>query len=662
MEGDLMRDSQGSLSLLKDWYNDFIDATNKARGEAEKDRDYYDGIQWTDAEIKELNNRGQPVVTVNRIGPKLNYILGSEIRTRTDPHAYPRNPASDQEAADAATDALRYVDDAEELDQKFSEAAESGLIEGYGGAIIEVEQAGDRDIDVRVRHIPWDRIWYDPHSRKRDFSDARYIGVCTWMDTSDVIDLYGDGARAVIEATASQAFVTSDTFEDRPSKHSWWDRNRKRVLVSECYWREGRAWKYAHYSGGGFLREPAPVPFANERGGTECPVVLWSAFVDRQNQRYGIVRMMRSPQDELNKRRSKALHLLSVRQIIAEKGAVDDPDDARQEAARPDGYLEVMPGMRFELNPSADFTSGHLALLAEAKGEINATGPSSTSVAESPTMSGRAFIARQQAASMQLEPVFDSFRRFKRAVFRQIWCRIRQYWTFEKWVRIRDDEEKAGFRFVGLNRRMGRGERLQELLAKGVPLPSAVGMLGIPDVRRVLTEVMQVVSAQMQQVQPGQLPPEAMQRFVLGMLLRHPEMQLELKVNDIERLGVDIILDETPDVTVIEQEEYENLSTVGPMLVQAGFPAPMFAQMLIEASQFRNKKKMLEIIRQAQAPNPQAQQMQQQQAAMAIQGQVADIRKTLAQAAQSEASASKTAAETQLVGRGPSAMMPLPSL
>ena len=61
-----------------------------------------------------------------------------------------------------------------------------------------------------------------------------------------------------------------------------------------------------------------------------CPLFMQSAYVDRNNNRYGEVRPMISPQDEINKRRSKALHLLTMRQTKAERGAVDDVDLMKQ--------------------------------------------------------------------------------------------------------------------------------------------------------------------------------------------------------------------------------------------------------------------------------------------------------------------------------------------
>jgi len=51
----------------------------------------------------------------------------------------------------------------------------------------------------------------------------------------------------------------------------------------------------------------------NEEKETEHAYEFASAFVDRDGGRYGAARQLLDVQDEINKRRSKALHLMSVR-------------------------------------------------------------------------------------------------------------------------------------------------------------------------------------------------------------------------------------------------------------------------------------------------------------------------------------------------------------
>jgi hypothetical protein len=65
------------------------------------------------------------------------------------------------------------------------------------------------------------------------------------------------------------------------------------------YWRRGRA------------------RISTRRSKPDNAIVAMSCYVDRENNRMGIGRDMRSPQDEFNKRRQKLLHMLNNRQVQA---------------------------------------------------------------------------------------------------------------------------------------------------------------------------------------------------------------------------------------------------------------------------------------------------------------------------------------------------------
>ncbi|HKY21287.1 MAG TPA: hypothetical protein VJM31_08715, partial [Vicinamibacterales bacterium] len=82
-----------ALARLISYYEDSVTATFSARNLAERDRDYYDNKQWTSEEEQKLKDRGQAPIVINRIKPKIDFLLGTERQTRTDPHAFPRNPA-----------------------------------------------------------------------------------------------------------------------------------------------------------------------------------------------------------------------------------------------------------------------------------------------------------------------------------------------------------------------------------------------------------------------------------------------------------------------------------------------------------------------------------------------------------------------------------------
>jgi hypothetical protein len=56
-------------------------------------------------------------------------------------------------------------------------------------------------------------------------------------------------------------------------------------------------------------------------------------------------------------------------------------------------------------------------------------------------ISGRAFMARQQGGLTQLAHIYSRLLTGKKRVYRQMWARIRQLWTEQKWVRVTDNDD-----------------------------------------------------------------------------------------------------------------------------------------------------------------------------------------------------------------------------
>lgn len=559
------------LATLVQWYEAAEQATADSRAEAERDRDYRNGSQWTASEIATLQKRKQPIVTIDRIGPKVDFLLGMEAGQRNDPKAYPRTPKEEQ-GASAATDSLRYVMQANEWDAIRSDAFDNFIVEGSCGADVFVEEGRD-GYEIRVRHIPWDRMFFDPHSRRKDFSDAKYKGQFLWMDADEAAARWPDGADLFESALSTETTGPGDTFDDVP-KFRWADPKRKRVrVVSMWSYEGGGKCFYSVFTKAGIL-ERMESPYTDEDGRQVDGFVFGSCFVDRDGSRFGVVRRWISLQDEINKRRSKAMHLLSVRQVKAEKGAVEDVAKARAELARPDGYVEVTPGMVFEPLPTNDMAAAQFQLLQEAKSEIDAVGVNAAlSGTEGRVMSGRALMARSEQGLNELGPAFDAFKRWQLQVYRRVWMCVRQFWTAEKWIRVTDDADNV--RFVGLNQPMTMGEQLlEEARQQGV-----------------------------------QITPEMQQQAAMD-----PRMQQIVGVkNNVAEMDVDIILDAVPATASLQAEQFQMLADM------AGKGVPIPPSALIEASSLRDKQKILEAMNGGTKDIPPQVQQAMQAAAQRIQ-------------------------------------------
>ena len=579
-----------SLETLVQYFEDSASSSDDARTESERARDYYDGIQLTSEEVTELKKRQQPPVIFNRIQPKIDFLLGSERRQRTDPKAFPRTPNHDG-AADAATDGIRYVLDNNNFDVIASDVFENGLIEGTGGVSIEV----DRDtLDIIIKRVAWDRYFYDPHSREKDHSDCRYDGVVMWMDFDEAKERWGDKAEQ-LDTQMEHVLSTGQTFEDKPTSRQWFDSRRKRVMVVQINFKHNSRWMTAIYTKGVFLEDPKESTYVDEIGKPENPLVMASMKVDREGNRYGAVKGLIDIQDEINKRRSKALHLLNTNQTFSKEGHLKNIARFKREANKPNGHLEFPAngtfGQDFGIIPDAGLVASQFQMYQESINQMDAV---SANAALSGTadqgLSGRAVQALQQGGSIELAPLFDVHHQWKRRVARAIWSRIKQFWKEEKWVRVTDDEENL--KWVGLNTPMTLAEQ------------AVMERTGLP-----LTDVKTQFGPQIQQV-----------------IAQDPQLGQIVEVeNNVAEIDVDIILEEVPDTVNLQGEQFDLLVKMYQANPQSeANPNGIPWDEVVMMSTLRNKDR---ITGKEQTPEQRAQAEQRMQ----IQQQQAQMQEVLAQ-------------------------------
>lgn len=560
-----------NLGRLVQYYESAEDASSPARIKSERDRDYVDNKQLTQDEYDALVKRGQPPISFNVIRSRVAFLQGLEKKQRRDPKAFPRNRPDDAEAADAFTDGMRYVIEEADYQSARSEAWDNICVEGYGGVEVSAVQKRDGSYDFNISHIPWSRLGADPHSCKPDFSDAKYLFQVLWLDHEDALGRYRDNPNApdILENAYSSATSVTETYGDKPKWQIWADGKRKRVRVVMMWYLEGGSWKYCEFTKAGRLLESEGA-YVDEEGETYCPWVLESDHIDRENNRYGEVRDLIDPQDEINKRRSKALDLLSRCGVIADEGAVESVATARKELAKPDFYIAKTPGSEFTIVTGSELAAGQAQLGQQAMDYIAQAGPNAALLGKGvEDQSGRAIEAQQQGGLIEHGNLLDSLRRLDRRVFRIVALMIKQFWTAEKWIRVTDSPDSV--RFVGLN--------VQEPMMQQVENPMTGEMVEVPAV----------------DPWTGQ-----------------PVMQIR---NNVAELDLDIIVADAPDVISLQGENYQAFVE----LMKSGLPPPLL-KIAIEmnpAMTSKVKKQVSEMIDQLaqqgqqgpQQPSPEQQEM-----------------------------------------------------
>jgi hypothetical protein len=447
------------LRRLVRWFEESEEASREAREKAERDQDYYDNKQLTQEDVNKLRDRGQPPIAINLIRRKVDTLRGMEVKQRSDPKAWPRTPA-DADHAEIATDTLRFVFDSAKYNTKVRKwVFKDILVPGWGGVQLQLTAENRPDKIARALQVkpnkrlnwkrtPWDRMFWDPHSAEHDFSDCLYRGLVLWKDKETALDMYRDdpNAQAIISSTFDNNRV-GDTYDDKP-RSQWVDASRKRIRIVQIWWKEMGDVMWAEFVQGGIL-SGGPSPFVDEYGDA-CDNFVWqSCYVDRDNNRHGIVRDMIDPQDEVNKRRSKSLHLLTVRQVVSDQGAVQDIEKAKKQLARPDGWIEKTPGLELEIIQNADLSSGQMQLLQHATAELEKMGPDESLQGRGSATSGRDRQAQQQAALISPGTIMDDLMWLDHRCYVLAWATVQKEWTAPQFIRVTDNDDAP--RFVGLN-------------------------------------------------------------------------------------------------------------------------------------------------------------------------------------------------------------------
>jgi len=568
---------------LKREYLDYLSNKSEEIKEQQDARRYYHGSQYTAAQIKALNRRKQPVVTFNRIGRKINAVVGLLEKQRQDPRGYPRTPEH-EDGAEIATSVLRYVLDQQDWAAKSPICGMDGAVDGLAGIEIILEQGDKGDIEVGFETIDPGSFFYDPRSLKADFSDARYMGIGKWADLDAAIEMYPDKETELRNSTESGSDLTSNP--DTDNKWVSGSENSKRVRIIDHWYIKGGVWHYCIYTGSVLLDEGESY-LIDEKGKTFCKYIVYSANVDQDGDRYGFVRNMKSSQDEINSRRSKAMHIGNTRRIIVRDGQGLDVEKIRTEAVRPDGVIVVPPGADmpvFDDAHAGQELNAQLGFLQDAKTEIENYGfnPAlmGTGVSD---MSGRAIALQQQAGIAELGPYLLAYKGWKLRVYRAIWNSVQRHWTTERWIRVTDDEDLA--QFMQINQ-------------------PAVDEFGYP--------VMDQATGQ------------------------------QALINQLGALDVDIIIDEGPDTVNMQADAYDTLS----IMAQKGGQVP--PEVLIELSPLAGaqKKKVLGMIEQARQQAMQAPPEQQAAVQIELKAKAADAAKTEAEVSKVVAETAKIKSET----------------
>jgi hypothetical protein len=469
-------EGQIDVAQLESWFNEQCDAHVENRREQLRDCDYYDHDQIDEATERALALRNQAPLVYNLVKPVVDWVIGTERRTRVDWKVHPRKPEG-QEDAELKTGVLKFIEDANQLGFERSRAFSDCVKAGVGWIREYFQRDAEDGPPIMAGHVDWRCVRWDAYSRADDLRDCRSLTIERQVDLDYAIAMFPDQASNLREAALSVTdpglmFIEDDImlpqvfhgqalpFGRMTGRSNIDKRSRARVRLIETEYKrivttrrvKALASDYAELDGlsfdpsdgalndlvqqqriaiedkpiqkiwiaiwhPGFLCAHLESPYSHNRFSL---TPTWCYRRHRDGMPYGMIRGLRDPQDEYNKRKSKALFLLSTNRVHAEEDAIAkgiDEEEFLEEAAKPNGFLKyaknALAEKRAFIEHNTDLGAAHVQLAdAAARHIFEASGTTRENLGlDSDAKSGRAILAKQQQGAVATAEIFDNYRR-----------------------------------------------------------------------------------------------------------------------------------------------------------------------------------------------------------------------------------------------------------
>lgn len=480
-EGSIAIGRNEHLDKFKEWFKKSVQAADEWREESKEDREFYIGKQWKESDKRTLEDAKRPAITINRIKPLVNVLSGYQRLNRYDIEFLPRTN-DDMALAQVRKGITKYILDASHYNYEESDVFIDSIVGGLGWFEVGYQFDWERmDGDAFVRRVsPYD-IYTDPESRDKYLRDAKFIIRARWVDKEELTSIYPEH-KDEIEAQTS-LYMTEEK-EDMNEK-LWWQHDTKKIRFAECWYKKvvrkkvyilrtgetatqvtseqlvlGMVSDVKEYSAtevhlmsffDNVVLEDMKSPY--EHG--EFPFVPFSCYYQGDDDiPSGIVRDLKDPQREINKRRSQELHILNTQSNggwLAEQGAMtaEQKSKFKANASTPGALLEVgvgaLTGGRLQrLEPQATPRNTVNAAM-EAMNDLPAISGINEALMGtdiSNLQSGRAIELKQKQAITHIALLFDNLRFAKERIAHLLWGRrgykgiVPQFYTEQKTFRI----------------------------------------------------------------------------------------------------------------------------------------------------------------------------------------------------------------------------------
>jgi hypothetical protein len=439
------------LNLVRDYWKHADEGLRDEFARMQKGFQFYVGDQWNAADLEKLYVEKRPALTINLILPIINLICGIQRQGRQDITVVARKGGL-KKLASVFTHILRHCMDMTDADYETADCFLDGVIGNKGWLNLGVDFTEDPVYgDLAVRKVsPFD-MREDPDAKEYDLNKSgKFVIRDNWLDKQALLlnfpDKEGDLTNGGLELNPASNDVTGDVERGNLRwrvRECWHKSYEKRIILINTLSGTMKTIRQENLdlakavvlgSRGKWALKDWVVPVLNKtvtagnlvlediidpyHGVTSFPYYRFCPYwVDGYVM--GVVQNLTGPQQELNKRRSQALHNLNqtANSGFKVKKVLNNYDRHLAKFGSTPGVVldESKAGGKIERIEPAPLSEGHLTasqISADDMKEISgANFDLLGQMVQGQSESGKAIELRQSQGMKVVEVVFDNFAR-----------------------------------------------------------------------------------------------------------------------------------------------------------------------------------------------------------------------------------------------------------
>lgn len=604
---------KADMRTLLTWMSEAQAAHSDWRKQSWEDWEFRDGHQWTRDAYNRLLAKSINPLTINRIFPIINLVLGYYIRNKLDIVAKGRTQ-KDSELSHVMTEAFAFVRDQNNGSQLLVDAFQDEITAGIGFLSVGKHYDPRRE-SVQWQKHPWYSIWWDPYASPHlDRETCRYMFQASWKNLEDVMMLFPEKSKELREkyAQLSMTHYTPDVYTDDQgtqieeqrrylSANQWVNSDRKRIRPVEMWYtcickglfaimpdsrvidldtlaspneeiavvtnaRElvtanVKKMRVATFVSDMLLQD-IPTPYVHD----QYPFVPFVGYTDRYNNPFGVPRQVKEQSMEVNKRRSMALSLINNRRVIMEEGAAKDPNAVYAEANRQDGLIILKKGMMkgFVIQELGDLASAQLDLMERSEREIMEIAGASEEALTRVTrlQSGVALDKKQDLSLTVTASLLDNARHAHKRLGELTMAMVQKEWNGPKVLRV-TDRLSGSEKFVEINQKVYGPSGAIEIRNNLTEAAFDIVVANAPITDTVREKNMELLFAAVNKAPPEAVAPLLNMAFEISDIPNKDALLKQIRMAtgqeafdpDLSKDERDAILQQQKDATQVAQDE-----------------------------------------------------------------------------------------------------------